>query len=108
MTLLEARDVSNEARIGVLEKAREDQTIFCNRQKEELLAALQKEICNIVKLAIKDLLLDQKDRVASLDKNIALIAQSHEQMEKHIEEIFNRLNRRDTDHSQGQDRRHRE
>jgi len=108
VTMLEAKEAMQDDRLDAFDRFRTDQITFCARQKDDLLAALQKEICNIVKIAIKDLLLDQKDRVASLDKNIALIAQSHEQMEKHIEEIFNRLNRRDTDHNPGQDRRHRE
>jgi len=95
----------HEMRLTALEKEATGHSAFCARQKEELLDAIRKEICHIVKLAIKDLTLEHHSSIASLDKNVALIAQSNEQMEKHIEEIFNRLNRRDTDHPFGKERR---
>lgn len=95
----------HEMRLSALENASAGHAAFCAKQKEDLLDAIRKEICSIVKLAIKDLTIEHHASISSLDKNVALIAQSNEQMEKHIEEIFNRLNRRDTDHSPGVDRR---
>ena len=95
----------HEMRLTALENASAGHAAFYARQKEELLDTIRKEICNIVKLAIKDLTIDHHASIASLDKNVALIAQSNEQMEAHIIEIFNRLNRRDTDNPSGKERR---
>ena len=95
----------HEMRLTALERDSAGHATFCAKQKEELLDAIRKEICSIVKLAIKDLTIEHHASISSLDKNVALIAQSNEQMEAHIVEIFNRLNRRDTDHSPGVDRR---
>ena len=96
----------HDMRIAALETATSAYPAFCARQKQDLLDAIQKDICNIVRLAISDLTLKQNSSIASLDKNVALIAQSNEQMEAHIAEIFNRLNRRDTDNPSGKERRH--
>ena len=95
----------HDMRLLALETAATNHSAFCAKQKEDLLEAVRKEICNIVKLAIKDLTIEHHSSISSLDKNVALIAQSNEQMEKHIEEIFNRLNRRDTDNPSGKERR---
>ena len=96
----------HEMRLASLETSAAAHPVFCAKQKEELLDAINKEICSIVKLAIKDVTIDHHASIASLDKNVALIAQSNEQMEAHIIEIFNRLNRRDTDNPSGKERRH--
>ena len=95
----------HDMRLLALETAATNHSAFCAKQKEELLDAIRKEICSIVKLAIKDMTIDHHASIASLDKNVALIAQSNEQMEAHIIEIFNRLNRRDTDNPSGKERR---
>ena len=96
----------HEMRLAAIELSCSGHAAFCAKQKEELLEAIRKEICSIVKLAIKDMTIDHHASIASLDKNVALIAQSNEQMETHIIEIFNRLNRRDTDNPTGKERRH--
>lgn len=96
----------HEMRLTALEKEATGHSAFCAKQKQDLLEAIQKEICHIVKVAIKDLTIEHHSSIASLDKNVALIAQSNEQMEAHIAEIFNRLNRRDTDNPSGKERRH--
>ena len=103
--IVEATQIKHTADITALKLAAEGHATFCAKQKEELLEAIRKEICSIVKLAIKDMTIDHHASIASLDKNIALIAQSNEQMEAHIIEIFNRLNRRDTDNPSGKERR---
>lgn len=103
--VVEATQIKHTADIVALKLAAEGHTAFCAKQKQDLLDSIRKEICNIVQLAISDLNLKQQANISNLDKNVALIAQSNEQMEKHIEEIFNRLNRRDTDHQPGVDRR---
>ena len=95
----------HEMRLAAIELSCSGHAAFCAKQKEDLLEAVRKEICNIVKLAIKDLTIEHHSSISSLDKNVALIAQSNEQMEKHIIEIFNRLNRRDTDNPSGKERR---
>lgn len=95
----------HEMRLAAIELSCSGHAAFCAKQKEELLDAIRKEICSIVKLAIKDMTIDHHASIASLDKNVALIAQSNEQMEAHIVEIFNRLNRRDTDNPSGKERR---
>ena len=103
--IVEATQIKQTADITALKLAAEGHSAFCAKQKEDLLDAIRKEICHIVKLAIKDMTIEHHSSIASLDKNVALIAQSNEQMEGHIAEIFKRLNRRDTDHSPGVERR---
>lgn len=103
--VVEAAQIKHTADIVALKLAAEGHTAFCAKQKQDLLDSIRKEICNIVQLAISDLTLKQQANISNLDKNVALITQSNEQMGKHIEEIFNRLNRRDTDRQPEFDRR---
>jgi hypothetical protein len=116
ITLYETKMAAHDDKLAELEafkleqaalhaKQKADQTAFCTKQKEELLEVLRKDICSIVKLAIKDMVIEHNGQLSNLDKNVALIAQSNGQMEKNIEEIFRRLNRRDSDHLPGQERR---
>jgi hypothetical protein len=103
---VEATQIKHTADIVALKLAAEGHSTFCAKQKQDLIDAIRKEICSIVQLAISDLSLKQQSSIASLDKNVALIAQSNEQMESHIVEIFNRLNReRDTGSPTGKERR---
>lgn len=77
----------------------------CEQQRAEMLTEIEKKVCSVVRMAIKDMLLDCKDRDAKTATDIALLTQSMAQMQLDVEAIFERLNRRRDDHGQGERRR---
>jgi len=94
---LEHNDADQNKRISSLEASRREQDDFCARQKTALIAELQKEICNIVRLAIKDLIIDHNKELGAISTNVAIQSKLMEQIQDDVAAIFERINRRSDD-----------
>jgi len=94
---LEHTDADHEARIGALELHKREMAEFCDKRKAELLAELAKEVCNVVRLAIKDVTIENNSKLASISTNQALQGQLLQQIQDDVAAIFGRMNRRNGD-----------
>ena len=83
-----------ERRLAALELAEQNRDDHCATQRAEILEELRREICAIVKGAIKDMVIGHNKDLASLDKNLALQAQAMAAIQRDVEAIIGRLNRR--------------
>lgn len=104
---LQHNDADLARRLKLVEQQRKQDEERRERQKAELLEEVKKEICNIVKLAIKDLIIDHNKELASISTDVAIQSTLMEQMMADVAAIFGRLNRRseDRDELQGDRRR---
>lgn len=66
----------------------------CHRQKEEILAELRREVQGIVRLAVAESSLKHSEQMGEIRSNIATIVALNGEMQKDVEGIYNRLNRR--------------
>lgn len=94
-----------EARLKVLENARATHDARCEKQKSDLVETIRKEVCSIVKLAIKDSIIDNTKTIGDINGSIRVLATMQEEIQKDISDIFSRLSKRDSDRSNGQERR---
>jgi len=80
-----------------------EQVDFCDKRKNELLLELTKEVCNVVRLAIKDVTIEHNQKLAAIGTNQALQGQMLQQIQLDVEAIFGRMNQRvtDTSHPRG-------
>lgn len=84
-----------EARMEVIERAHKSQAAHCTQQRDEILSSLRREVCDIIRSALKDQVIAHNKELAGLDKHMALQAQTMQQIQEDVEAIFGRLNRRD-------------
>ncbi len=102
---MERDDAERDRKIKALEEDRVRMSQFCAQQKAALIAELQKDICNIVKLANKDLIIDHNSKLATIGTDVAVQANLMMQIQKDVEAIFDRLNRRNDDQGGHDERR---
>lgn len=88
---------NHDARIKHLEDEATARAFRCDKQRADILEELRREVCAIVKDSISNLKERQGEKLASMDKNLALIAQAQMDGKEKMDEIFARLNRRGDD-----------
>ena len=94
---LAARRSGNQdlsARLGVIERWKDERQGSCDRQRNEIMEELRKEIGRVVRAAIQDREIAYNKELAAIDKNLALQTQATQQIQEDVEAIFGRLNRR--------------
>jgi len=102
---LEHTDADHEKRIVSLEQCKKEQADFCDKRKNELLAELKNEVCSVVRLAIKDVTIENNVKLSAISLDQALQGQKLDQIQDDVAAIFGRMNRRGDDHDQHTDRR---
>lgn len=102
---MERNDGERDRKIKELENQRDRMERFCAQRKVELITELQKDICHVVELANKDLIIDQNSKLAIIGIDVAVQANLMKQIQKDVEAIFGRLNRRNDDHEDHGERR---
>jgi hypothetical protein len=91
---LQHTDEAHNTRLLALENFKLQQEAFCSKQKAELIDLLQREICSIVRAAIKDLTIDQNEKLSKISTSIAVQASMSSDIKADIAEIFHRMNQR--------------
>ena len=67
---------------------------LCERQKEQIVANLRKEIGESVKAAVAEMTIDHNRELASMDKSIALLAQCAKATKASLDALADRFDRR--------------
>jgi hypothetical protein len=90
----ETLEVAHNARLITLENFKAQQEAFCARQKAELVDLLQREICSIVRAAIKDLTIEQNEKLSKISTSIAVQASVSSGIKADLADISQRMNQR--------------
>ena len=72
-------------------KAIKDIHARCAAQKEAILHELKSAICDAMKVALKDLKLEYRERQANTESALAVVTERVSQAERDIDNIFSRL-----------------
>ena len=97
---LAARRSGNQdlsARLGVIERWKDERQGSCDRQRNEIMEDLRQEMGAVVRSAIQDMVIKHLRDLAGLDKSLAVQAEAMRQIQADVEAIFGRLNRRGDD-----------
>lgn len=102
---LERNDQDFKLWIDGQNKRWESQAEVCAKQKAEMLSEMQREICNIVERATSKLIIDHNKELAKIGTSVEVQSMLMGQIQKDVEAIFGRLNRRTDDHDDHGERR---
>jgi hypothetical protein len=80
-----------------VDAAKTAQVIACRLQKEAILDELRREVLGIVRLAVAESSLRHLEQMGEIRSNIATIVALNGEMQKDVEGIYKRLNRRSSD-----------
>lgn len=100
-----ARVTSMEADIEQLIAFRDKQMEQCSKLQTELVDKVTTQLKGVFETLLGQIVLQQTKDLAEINKNLALIAQSHDTLEDKVAEISERINRRHLNDS-GMRRRH--
>lgn len=81
-------------RIAALETTDRDMGRFCREQRRELLEELRRDVCNVLTIALKDAKIESNRDLSVMSTTMELHTQSLGEIQKDIEAIFKRLDRR--------------
>jgi len=94
---LEAIDKRLEAIEDAAAAAEAAHAISCRLQKEAILEELRREVVGIVRLAVAESSLRHLEQMGEIRSSIATIVALNGEMQKDVEGIYKRLNRRSSD-----------
>ena len=81
-------------RITALENTDRDMGRFCRDQRRELLEELRRDVCHVLQLALKDAKIESNRDLSTMTTTMELHTQALGEIQKDIEAIFRRLDRR--------------
>ena len=81
-------------RITALETTDRDMGRFCRDQRRELLEELRRDVCHVLQLALKDAKIESNRDLSTMTTTMELHTQALGEIQKDIEAIFRRLDRR--------------
>ena len=85
-------------RITALEETDRDMGRFCKEQRRELLDELRRDVCQVLTIALKDAKIESNRDLSTMTTTMELHTQALGEIQKDIEAIFRRLDRRHEQH----------
>jgi len=98
---LEQTDIDHEKRLKLVEQKIKDQELFCTYRKTEILTELSKEICQVVKLSMREAEIQNNKELSTIIIAQAVQGQQLQQIQEDVAAIFGRLDRRTEAHAEG-------